>query len=118
MITGLDHIVVLLGDIKAGAKAYELLLGRAPSWRSQSDGAETVLFTLDNMTLELMAPAGSTPTADRIRSVMKIWGEGLASICFRVGDIAKMRRRLDRLALKPDPVWPRSKAATPIRAGP
>jgi hypothetical protein len=28
MITGLDHVVVLLADIKAGAKAYELLLGR------------------------------------------------------------------------------------------
>ena len=59
MITGLDHVVVLLSDIEAGAKAYELLLGRAPSWRSQGDGAETVLFTLDNMTLELMAPAGA-----------------------------------------------------------
>ena len=132
MITGLDHIVVLLGDIKAGAKAYELLLGRAPSWRSQSDGAETVLFTLDNMTLELMAPAGSTPTADRIRSVMKIWGEGLASICVRVGDIAKMHRRLGRLALKPDPVaevesrdtdsggtlsWKRTRAATDTTRG-
>jgi len=132
MITGLDHIVVLLGDIKAGAKAYELLLGRAPSWRSQSDGAETVLFTLDNMTLELMAPAGSTPTADRIRSVMKIWGEGLASICFRVDDIAKMHRRLGRLALKTDPVaevesrdtdsggtlsWTRTRAATDTTRG-
>ena len=104
MITGLDHLVVLLADIKAGAKAYELLLGCAPSWRSESDGAETVLFTLDNMTLELMAPAGSSPTADRIRSVIKIWGEGLASICFRVGDIAKAHRRLDRVALKPDPI--------------
>jgi catechol 2,3-dioxygenase-like lactoylglutathione lyase family enzyme len=132
MITGLDHVVVLLADIKAGAKAYELLLGRAPSWRSQSDGAETVLFTLDNMTLELMAPAGSTPTADRIRSVMKIWGEGLASICFRVGDVAKTHRRLDRLALKPDPVaevesrdtdsggtlsWKRIRAATDTTRG-
>jgi len=77
MITGLDHIVVLLGDIKAGATAYELLLGRAPSWRSQNDGAETVLFTLDNMTLELMAPAGASPTADRIRSVIKTWARGL-----------------------------------------
>jgi catechol 2,3-dioxygenase-like lactoylglutathione lyase family enzyme len=102
VITGLDHLVVLLADIKAGAKAYELLLGRAPSWRSESDGAETVLFTLDNMTLELMAPAGGSPTADRIRSVIKTWGEGLASICFRVGDIAKAHRRLDRVALKPD----------------
>jgi catechol 2,3-dioxygenase-like lactoylglutathione lyase family enzyme len=132
MITGLDHVVVLLGDINAGAKAYELLLGRAPSWRNQSDGAETVLFTLDNMTLELMAPAGSTTTAERIRSVMKISGEGLASICFRVGDIAKMHRRLDRLALKPDPIaevesrdtdsggtlsWKRTRAATDTTRG-
>ena len=61
MITGLDHVVVLLSDLEAGAKAYELLLGRAPSWRSESEGAETVLFTLDNMTLELMAPAGASP---------------------------------------------------------
>lgn len=104
MITGLDHVVVLLEDIKDGAKAYEALLGRAPSWRSESDGAETVIFTLDNMSLELMAPAGSSATADRIRNVIKIWGEGLASICFRVGDIAKAYRRLDRVALKPDPV--------------
>ena len=104
MIDGLDHIVMLVDDIKAGARAYELLLGRAPSWRSQGDGSETVLFTLDNMSLELMAPAGNSPTANRIRNVIKIWGEGLASICFRVGDIEKTFRRLDRVAMKPEPV--------------
>jgi catechol 2,3-dioxygenase-like lactoylglutathione lyase family enzyme len=132
MITGLDHVVVLLDDIKAGAAAYELLLGRAPAWRSHNDGAETVMFTLDNMTLELMAPASSGPTADRIRTVLKIWGEGLASICFRVSDVAKMHRRLDRLALKPDAIadvesrdadsgktlnWKRTRAATEATRG-
>ena len=132
MITGLDHLVVLLEDVEAGAKACQRLLGRAPSWRSHSDGAETVLFTLDNMTLELMAPAGHSPTAERIRGVIKLWGEGLASICFRVGDIEKMRRRLDRLALRPDPVteveshdsgssdrlsWKRTRAATELTRG-
>jgi catechol 2,3-dioxygenase-like lactoylglutathione lyase family enzyme len=132
MITGLDHVVVLLDDIKAGATAYELLLGRAPAWRSHNDGAETVMFTLNNMTLELMAPASSGPTADRIRSVLKIWGEGLASICFRVSDVAKMHRRLDRLALKPDVIadvesrdadsgktlnWRRTRAATEATRG-
>ncbi len=132
MITGLDHVVVLLSDLQAGAKAYELLLGRAPSWRSQSEGAETVLFTLDNMTLELMAPAGASPVADRIRTVIKIWGEGLASIAFRVADIARMHRRLDRLALKPEPIaevesrdtdsggtlhWRRTRAATEMTRG-
>ena len=104
MIDGLDHIVMLVDDIKAGAKAYELLLGCAPAWRSQGDGSETVLFTLDNMSLELMAPAGNSPAANRIRSVIKIWGEGLASICFRVGDIEKTFRQLDRVAMKPEPV--------------
>ncbi len=132
MITGLDHVVVLIEDINAGAKACELLLGRTPSWRSASEGSETVLFTLDNMTLELMAPAGNTSTAERIRNVIKIWGEGLASICFRVGDIAKAHRRLDRVALKPDSVvevqsrdsgsgallhWKRTRVATELTRG-
>jgi catechol 2,3-dioxygenase-like lactoylglutathione lyase family enzyme len=132
MITGLDHVVVLLDDIKAGAAAYELLLARAPAWRSQGEGSETVMFTLDNMTLELMAPAGSGSTADRIRTVLKLGGEGLASICFRVGDVAKLHRRLDRLALKPDAIaevesrdaasgatlnWKRIRAATEATRG-
>ena len=132
MITGLDHIVVLLEDIKAGAKAYETLLGRAPSWRSRGDGSETVLFTLDNMSLELMAPAGHSAAAERIRNVIRIWGEGLASICFRVGDIEKTYRRLDRVALKPEPVaevesrdldsgkvlhWKRTRVATELARG-
>ena len=104
MITGLDHIVVLLEDIKAGAAAYETLFGRAPSWQNSGDGTERVLFTLDNMTLELMAPSGYSVAADRIRSVIRIWGEGLASICFASSDIARMHRRLERVALKPEPV--------------
>jgi catechol 2,3-dioxygenase-like lactoylglutathione lyase family enzyme len=132
VITGLDHIVVLLEDIGAGTAAYQQLLGRAPSWRSHHDGAETVLFTLDNMSLELMAPEGSSPNAQRIRSVMQIRGGGLASICFRVDDIAKMHRRLDRLALRPEPVaevesrdaasgallrWKRTRASTELTRG-
>ncbi len=132
MISGLDHVVVLVEDIAAGVKAYEVLLGRSPSWRSRSDGSEAVLFTLDNMTIELMAPAGSSPTADRIREVIEISGEGLASICFRVDDIAKMHRRLDRVALKPDAIaevesrdldsgellrWKRTRAATDLTRG-
>lgn len=104
MITGLDHVVVLVGDIKAGSAACQTLLARAPSWQSNSDGADRVMFTLDNMTLELMAPGGNGETAERIRTVLAAQGEGLASLCFRTGDIAKMHRRLDRLTLKPEPV--------------
>jgi catechol 2,3-dioxygenase-like lactoylglutathione lyase family enzyme len=132
VITGLDHVVILVRDIAAGVAAYETLFARAPSWRSTGDGTERVMFTLDNMTLELMAPDGDGATAERIRSVIAEQGEGLASLCFRTGDIAKMHRRLDRLTLKPEAVaevesrdvmsgatlsWKRTRAATEATRG-
>ncbi|WGS22743.1 MULTISPECIES: VOC family protein [unclassified Bradyrhizobium] len=132
MISGLDHVVVLTGDIAAAGAAYETLFARAPAWRNSGDGADRVLFTLDNTTLELMAPRGDDAVAQRVRSALATQGEGLASLCFRTNDIAKMHRRLDRLALKPEPVaevesrdeisgavlsWRRTRAATDATRG-
>jgi catechol 2,3-dioxygenase-like lactoylglutathione lyase family enzyme len=132
VISGIDHVVVLVRDIEAGLAAYQTLFARAPAWRNTGDGADRVLFTLDNMTLELMSPSGDGATAERIRTVVAEQGEGLASICFRTGDIAKMHRRLDRLTLKPEPVaevesrdatsgatlsWKRTRAATEVTRG-
>lgn len=132
MITGLDHVVVLTGDIAAGTAAYQTLFAQGPSWKYSGDGVDRVLFTLDNMSLELTAPAGDGETADRVRSVLAEQGEGLASICFRTNDIGKMHRRLDRLTLKPEPVaeveskddisgarlsWKRTRAATDTTRG-
>jgi catechol 2,3-dioxygenase-like lactoylglutathione lyase family enzyme len=132
VITGLDHVVLLVGDISAGSAAYQTLFARLPAWRNTGDGTDRVLFTLDNMTLELMSPSGDGATADRIRAVISKRGEGLASICFRTGDIERMHRRLDRLALKPEPIsdnesrdaisgsslsWKRTRAATDVTRG-
>jgi hypothetical protein len=74
VITGLDHVVLLVGDIAAGTAAYQTLFARLPAWRNSGDGAERVLFTLDNMTLELMAPSGDGAIADRIRAVISKQG--------------------------------------------
>jgi catechol 2,3-dioxygenase-like lactoylglutathione lyase family enzyme len=132
VISGLDHVVVLVRDIAAAETAYQTLFARAPAWRNSDDGADRVMFTLDNMTLELMSPAGEGATADRIRGVIAAQGEGLASLCFRTHDIAKMHRRLDRLTLKPEPVaevesrdaasgaalsWKRTRTATEATRG-
>jgi catechol 2,3-dioxygenase-like lactoylglutathione lyase family enzyme len=132
VITGLDHVVILVSDIAAGTTAYQTLFGCAQAWQSSGDGADRVLFTLDNMTLELMSPSGDGVIADRIRAVLAAQGEGLASICFRTGDIAKMHRRLDRLTLKPEAIaeaesrdaatgatlsWKRTRAATDATRG-
>ncbi|MGY4426817.1 catechol 2,3-dioxygenase-like lactoylglutathione lyase family enzyme [Bradyrhizobium sp. JR6.1] len=132
MITGLDHVVVLTSDIAAASAAYETLFARAPAWRNSGDGADRVLFTLDNTTLELMAPRGDDDAAQRVRSALVTQGEGLASLCFRTSDIARTHRRLERLTLKPEPVaevesrdetsgatlsWKRTRAATDATRG-
>lgn len=132
MIVGLDHVVVLTGDIHAASNAYQTLFARAPAWQSSDHGADRVLFTLDNTSLELVAPNGEGGDADRIRAALAAQGEGLASICFRTGDIAKTHRRLERLALRPESVaevegrdaisgavlsWKRTRAATEATRG-
>lgn len=132
MITGLDHIVVLVSDIGAAQAAYQTLLARAPSWQNSGEGADRMLFTLDNMTIELMAPHGFSVTADRMRALLEDQEGVLASLCFRVADIGKMQRRLERVALRPDPVadvessdsvtgavlhWKRTRAATELTRG-
>jgi catechol 2,3-dioxygenase-like lactoylglutathione lyase family enzyme len=132
VITSLDHVVVLTGDIAGGTAAYQTLFAQAPSWTYSGDGADRALFTLDNMTLELVAPSGEGAAGDRIRSVLAEQGEGLASLCFRTDDIAKMHRRLDRLTLKPEPIaevesrdaasdatlsWKRTRAASDMTRG-
>jgi len=132
MITALDHVVVLTGDIEAATAAYQRLFARAPSWKNLGDGAARVLFTLDNTTLELMAPSGEGESANRVRSVLITQGEGLASLCFRTNDIERMHRRLERLTLRPEPVsevesqdaitgatlsWKRTRGATEATGG-
>jgi catechol 2,3-dioxygenase-like lactoylglutathione lyase family enzyme len=132
VIGGLDHVVVLVADVEAGAASYRTLFAQAPSWKNSGDGAARALFTLQNTTLELMAPEGESAAAQHIRAVIDKQGEGLASICFRTPDITGMYRRLERLALRPEPVaevesrdamtgatlsWKRTRAATDTTRG-
>jgi catechol 2,3-dioxygenase-like lactoylglutathione lyase family enzyme len=132
MITGLDHVVALVRDIGAAKAAYRTLLGREPAWQNSGDGTDRVLFTLDNMTIELMAPSGFSVAADRMRALLGDHEGMLASLCFRVADIGKMHRRLERVALKPSAVaevesrdaesgaalhWKRTRAATDLTRG-
>jgi catechol 2,3-dioxygenase-like lactoylglutathione lyase family enzyme len=127
VINGLDHVVILVEEIGKGIAEYQTLLGRSPSWRTSGDGADRALFTLENITLELVAPDGDGEAGKRIRDAMNATGTGLASICFATPDIAKMHRRLERVALRPEPIagvesrdaasgasmkWKRTRAAT------
>lgn len=106
MINGLDHVVVAARDLDAGVAAYEVLLGRPPSSRAEAHGggAEIATFGLANLAVEVMAPSGRGPMADRLGAVLDAEGEGLASIAFAVDDIERAHRRLARLGLDPEPI--------------
>lgn len=132
MITGLDHVVVLVRDLDAAIAFHRTLLGRDPSWRAETDGAASAIFTLGNMALELLSPAGEGEAAARIRAALDAQGEGPASLAFAVDDIDRLHRRLTRLALAPDNIadgtsrdrasgamltWRRTRAATEATHG-
>lgn len=104
MITGLDHIVLLTHDIGSATATYEKLLAQSVAWRTRGGGVETAIFTLSNMSLEIMAPSGDGETGTRVRARLDEQGAGLASLCFRVAGIDKFQRRLKRLGLKPEDV--------------
>jgi catechol 2,3-dioxygenase-like lactoylglutathione lyase family enzyme len=132
MIAGVDHVVIAVRDLEAGVSAYETLLGRAPSWRAEGGGTATASFGLSNVEVELMAPAGDGPMAERLRAVLDAQGEGLASIAFAVDDVKRAHRRLARLGLEPEAIgaaesrdqisgarrgWRRTRAATAATGG-
>lgn len=104
MISGLDHIVVLVRDLEAGIAETTTLFGFGPTWRAEKDGAATALFTSNNAALELMAATGAGAAGDGVRAAIEKDGEGLASIAFAVPDIEAAHRRLTRLGLKPEDI--------------
>ncbi len=119
MIAGFDHVVLIVRDLDAVIADYESLFARSPSWRSEADGAAQALFGLDNISLELLAPAGVGALGDRVRAALEQGGEGLASLALRTGDIAAAHRRARRLDLEPDDVAygeSRSAATGAVRA--
>jgi catechol 2,3-dioxygenase-like lactoylglutathione lyase family enzyme len=134
IIRALDHVVVAVRDLDAAVAAYRVLLGRAPVWRAEAHGggATVVSFALANLALELMAPSGRGPTAERLGTVLDAQGDGLASLAFATDDIARAHRRLARLGLDPEPIaegesvdaetgarrrWRRTRAATAATHG-
>ena len=55
LVTGLDHIVLVVPEIESGTAVYQSLLGRPPVWRAEGEGgAATAIFKVANTSLELM----------------------------------------------------------------
>jgi catechol 2,3-dioxygenase-like lactoylglutathione lyase family enzyme len=105
MLVGFDHVVVAVNAIEPGIEAYRTLLGRAPCWRAAGEGGvATAMFSLANITIELMAPVDDGPMADRLRAVLQAQGEGLASLSFATQDLTQTHRQFSRVGLAPEPI--------------
>jgi len=107
MITGLDHVLLVCSSVDDGEAAYSALLGRDADWRSSdSGGSSSVIFQLENTSLEIMAPAGGGPLARRLHAMIDTDGPGLKSLIFATDNVQEARGVFDRRALKPEEVVP------------
>lgn len=97
-------MVLVCSDIDTGTAAYESLLGRPADWRARSDGAATAVFRVANTSLELMAPDGDGPVADRLREIITQQGPGLTSLAFESDDISGDHYLFTRRGLAPGEV--------------
>ena len=107
IVTGLDHIVLVVPEIGAGEAVYASLLGRPADWRAHAeDGVASAVFRVANTSLELMAPAGEGPVADRLREIIEAEGPGLKTLAFGTADIETAHHKLTRRGLKPFEIMP------------
>lgn len=99
MITGLDHVALVVRDLDAALTGYGALLGREADWVGRADGVRQAWFQLPNMALDLIAPEGDGAFADRIRAHLDAHGEGLWAVAFSSDDLAGDARLMSRRGL-------------------
>jgi catechol 2,3-dioxygenase-like lactoylglutathione lyase family enzyme len=103
LIRGLDHVAIAVRDFDAAVDGYRRLLGREPELEPNG-GANRAWFHLANMALEVVAPAGEGPDADRVNARLDMAGEGLWISAFQVDDLDAAGRLLGRRGLDVEPV--------------
>jgi catechol 2,3-dioxygenase-like lactoylglutathione lyase family enzyme len=103
-----DHLVIAVRDLDAGAATYAAMLGRAPSWRGRHPayGTANVLFGLGNCYLELLARSDATsdhPLAAALSAYLAGRAEGLFAIALGSDDLASTVAILKQAGLAPGP---------------
>jgi catechol 2,3-dioxygenase-like lactoylglutathione lyase family enzyme len=96
MLTGFDHVTIVVDDLEAAVVRYTALLGRAPTWRGEHSelGTRAALFGLANALIELVGPIPEAPEAEGMRALLASRGEGLHAIAFATDDAALCSKTL------------------------
>lgn len=107
MITGLDHVALVVRDLDAAMAGYARLFGVTPDWVGRGGGVRQAWFQFPNMALDLISPEGSGAFADGIRAHLDSAGEGVWALAFASDDLAgdvKLMNRRGLPASEPSPM--------------
>ena len=63
MLSGFDHVTIIVNDVERAVSRYTALLGSAPTWRGEHPdlGTRAALFGLSNSLIELVGPIPGAP---------------------------------------------------------
>ena len=107
MITGLDHVALVVRDLDAAVEGYARLFGVAPDWIGRGGGVRQAWFQFPNMALDLISPEGEGAFADGMRAHLDGVGEGVWALAFASDDLAgdvKLLTRRGIPASEPSPM--------------
>lgn len=99
MITGIDHIAILVRDFDATVKSYETIFGRAPNWLGFMPGGRHAWFQFDGMALDIIGSDGEGPEAEASRAQIAKFGDAIWGLGFSVPDLDAATRLFERRGL-------------------
>lgn len=99
MITGIDHIAIMVRDFDRTVTNYETLFGRAPNWRGFMPGGCHAWFQFSGMALDIIGAAGTGPEADAARAEIEKYGDAIWGLGFSVPELEPALRLFERRGL-------------------
>jgi len=100
VITGLDHVALVVRDLDAAVDGYAAMLGVAPNWIGRGGGVRQAWFQFPNMALDVISPEGEGAFADGMRAHLETHGEGQWAVAFTAKDIEAFATLLTRRGIK------------------
>lgn len=99
MITGIDHIAIMVRDFDSTVKGYETIFGRAPNWLGFMPGGRHAWFQFDGMALDIIGSHGTGPEADASQAEIAKFGDAIWGLGFSVPDLDGATKLFERRGL-------------------
>jgi catechol 2,3-dioxygenase-like lactoylglutathione lyase family enzyme len=99
VITGIDHVAIMVRDFDATVASLETIFGRRANWRGFMRGGKHAWFQFANMALDVIGADGEGPDADSARAEIAQFGDAIWGLGFSVPDLAEAMKLYERRGL-------------------